>query len=105
MGLFINLFVGLVHLVAVILDITFVFTVAQILSLWWPRPLLLAFANAGRPFIDGLIQRLRIDRIRRGRPGLSERKRLALLLLLVCLVRLALGFVVSLMVQSHVRIL
>ena len=101
MGLFANLFLGLLHLFVVVLDVAFVFAVARLLSLWKPWPLLLALARAGTPLVDGLIRKLRLDRLSLGRSGPSGRQRMCLLLFVICLARIMVAFVGGLVAQGH----
>jgi len=92
MGLIGTMFLVLFHLLAVGLDVVFVFLLARLLRRWRPWKPLVAFDRIGTPLVDYVTSS--VDRAwRRVSPRhyLTDRDRLLLALALVCAVRLLIG--------------
>ena len=92
MGLFPNLLLGLIHLALVLLDITCAFAIAQMVAASWPHPVVQAIADAGRPLVETVSERFRMEKIA---AGVSERGRLCLLLAILCVVRMIFSVIVG----------
>jgi len=92
MGLIGTMFLVLFHLLAVALDVTFLFLLVRLLRRWRPWKPLVAFDRIGTPLVQYVSTQ--VDHLwRRVSPNhyLTDRDRLLMALALVCTVRLLIG--------------
>jgi len=93
MGLLGNIFLALAHFFLAALDVALVFAAAELLSRRKPWPLVVAMSKAGQPFVDALLQKMRLSQPVPSRPALSRTTQLSLLVLILFLVRTVVSLV------------
>jgi hypothetical protein len=93
MGLFGNMFLGLVHLFLVAVDVATLFAAARLIGMRKPWPVVVAFGKAGEPLTDALLRKIGLDRLTLRGAGSSIGVQIGFLLLILFLARSVISIV------------